>query len=382
MKKLFLFLCLLQAISFADKIKMAVFQVDSKLLGVDQSKLVSEMLTAECAKNSQYEVVPWQEVGNALKLASDKSRVGELSSKNANIECTNSKCFDALGSLDVRYMVTARVEKPGQKLRMTLKLTDVETMKQVNILSTSADNVDVLLDDLPNLTVNLLGGTAADADARAQALKLSQQKRQDSIAAYKAEQARLAQLRQDSIQVYNEQQTQLAKQAELERQQVESARISQQKEDSVNAYQLELDRLKKNEIEKKRQAKVQAEKTEQLRKSEEQKQREQERRAKETQAQSAVTAATQSSSSSSNSILVPSLRWGGAGLVAVGSFLAISGNSDMDAAYDAKSSAVSTNDSAAFESAKADSKSAASKRTTGLGVAVLGLLSFGLSFAF
>lgn len=279
-------------------------------------------------------------------------------------------------------MVTARVEKPGQKLRMTLKLTDVETMKQVNILSTSADNVDVLLDDLPNLTVNLLGGTAADADARAQALKLSQQKRQDSIAAYKAEQARLAQLRQDSIQVYNEQQTQLAKQAELERQQVESARISQQKEDSVNAYQLELDRLKKNEIEKKRQAKVQAEKTEQLRKSEEQKQREQERRAKETQAQSAVTAATQSSSSSSNSILVPSLRWGGAGLVAVGSFLAISGNSDMDAAYDAKSSAVSTNDSAAFESAKADSKSAASKRTTGLGVAVLGLLSFGLSFAF
>lgn len=93
MKKLFLFLCLLQAISFADKIKMAVFQVDSKLLGVDQSKLVSEMLTAECAKNSQYEVVPWQEVGNALKLASDKSRVGELSSKNANIECTNSKCL-------------------------------------------------------------------------------------------------------------------------------------------------------------------------------------------------------------------------------------------------------------------------------------------------
>lgn len=152
-------LCILLLVSTSmaeEKLKLAVFKVDSKLLGTEQSALLSEMLTAECSQSGLYEVVPWSEVGNALKMASDKSKLGEISSKGENIECTNSKCYDALGSLDVRYMVTARVEKPGRLLFMTLKLTDVEQMKQVKVISQKAENVDDLFESIPDYVRNLL----------------------------------------------------------------------------------------------------------------------------------------------------------------------------------------------------------------------------------
>jgi hypothetical protein len=306
MKRLLFFL-FVPLLAFASKPRLAVFQVDSELLGPTQSKLISEMLTAECSKSMNYEVIPWQEIGNALRLVTEKDQLKELGSGPETLDCTTSNCYNALGSLDVRYMVTARVEKPGQRLRMTLKLTDVENMKQVNILSTSAADVDALLDDLPNVTMSLLGAVASDEDVRAQAQKLAQRK-------------------QDSLETIKRQQ------AEQERQR--------------KAKELEL-----------------------------------ERQAKEARAQLAVKASTDSTPQSS-SILVPSLRWGGVGLAVLGSYLAYNGNSRVDAAYEAKTKAVSTNDPTNFESAKSDSKTATTQRTAGLGVAVLGLLSFGVSFAF
>lgn len=103
--------------------RLAVMPLTGANVDEDLPAILDDFVTVEIAKSGAYDVVSAEEIRSVLGLEQMKQVLG----------CDEISCLvEISGALDVRYLVWGKVSRLGDKLNISLSLTDVREMRTVH----------------------------------------------------------------------------------------------------------------------------------------------------------------------------------------------------------------------------------------------------------